>query len=285
MPKRDHHAGEMEEAAVDLEQAFIADHQAAEGARPSEGALDFPAAPVAAQPPPVLRWPPAVADAAVWDDQRNVTLRQAVPKWVAVVALVGDYPFRVAPAAPRHPDLIERRLEQVYLRERGRRQECSQRNTLAVRQYHPLRALAFLGFSDSEPPFFAGAKLPSANASRHRISPRRSSIASSSRHAANHTPASSHSRSLRQQVTPLGYRSGMSRHRAPVRSTHKIPSRQARLSAHGRPGPSRRRGGVGSSGSSRFHCLSVSSMVLLRMPEHLYFTSLHGHCGSPGTYL
>jgi hypothetical protein len=37
----------------------------------------------------------------------------------------------------------------------------SQRKTLTVDQYHPLRALATLGFTDCGAPFLAGAKLPS----------------------------------------------------------------------------------------------------------------------------
>jgi hypothetical protein len=138
-----------------------------------------------------------------------------------------------------------------------RRQENSQRNTLAISQNHPLRTLAPLGFSHGQAPFFAGAKLPSMKVSSQRSRPRRSSCDSKVRHISSSAPCSSQSCKRRQQVDPLGYCRGRSRHRAPVRNTHKTPSKQALLSAHGRPRPSRRRLSFGKSGSNFFHCLSV----------------------------
>jgi hypothetical protein len=53
--------------------------------------------------------------------------------------------------------------------------------------------------------------------------------------------------------------SGRNRHAAPVRNTHKIPSRQARLDAHGRPRLSLRRFGSGSKGSINSHCASLNN--------------------------
>jgi len=50
--------------------------------------------------------------------------------------------------------------ERTFMR-RGTFQPNSQRKTLTVDQYHPLRSLAALGFTDPKVPFFAGAKLPS----------------------------------------------------------------------------------------------------------------------------
>ena len=53
--------------------------------------------------------------------------------------------------------------------------------------------------------------------------------------------------------------SGKNRHAAPVCNTHRMPSRQARLEAHGRPRLSLRRFGSGSSGSISSHCTSLSN--------------------------
>jgi hypothetical protein len=49
----------------------------------------------------------------------------------------------------------------------GTFQPNSQRNTSTVSQYHPLRALAALDFTDCRAPFLAGVKLPSKKALCH----------------------------------------------------------------------------------------------------------------------
>jgi hypothetical protein len=106
-------------------------------------------------------------------------------------------------------------------------------------------------------PLFLPAKLPSKQVSCQRSRPRRSSCDSKVRHISSSAPGSSHPCKRRQQVDPLGYCDGISRHRAPVRNTHKTPAKHARLSAQGRPRPSPRRWSFGKSGSNFFHCLSV----------------------------
>ena len=87
---------------------------------------------------------------------------------------------------------------------RGTFQPNSQRKTLTVDQYHPLRALAPLGFTHSEAPFFAGAKLPSKKVSSHLSRPSSSSAPNSARQASSQTPSSSHCFSRRQQVAGEG---------------------------------------------------------------------------------
>jgi hypothetical protein len=133
----------------------------------------------------------------------------------------------------------------------------SQRNTLAVDHHHALRAFPPLSFPDLVAPFFAGAKSASINAFSQRRRPRSSSSPRNVRQTRSHTSCSSHSRSRRQQVDGLGYSTGRSRHRAPLFSTHKIPSMQSRWPMNGRP-PCRCFGRGGSSGSIFFHCLSVN---------------------------
>jgi hypothetical protein len=95
------------------------------------------------------------------------------------------------------------------------------------------------------------------NAVSHARRPRASSCAIKVRQRRSQVPSSNQRRKRRQHVAGLGYSAGRSRQRAPVFSTHKIPSTTARLSAHGRP-PRVVRGKRGSSGSILAHCASVN---------------------------
>jgi hypothetical protein len=133
----------------------------------------------------------------------------------------------------------------------------SQRNTLAVDHHHPLRALAPFGWADAFAPFFAGAKLPSANASDQSIWPFASSSARNARQVSSQTSCSSHNLNRRQQVEGLGYCFGKSAQGAPVRSIQSIPSKTLRLSAQGLP-PRPDFWVLGSNGSIFSHCACVS---------------------------
>jgi hypothetical protein len=145
----------------------------------------------------------------------------------------------------------------LHLR-RGRRFEGnSQRKTLAIDQYHPLCTLTPLGFSDGRPPFLAEAKLPSTKHSSHLIFCRSESSLSNARQSIRSVPSASQSRSLRQTVVPEPYSRGSSCHCAPVRSIHRIPSKQRRSSTRGRP-PFGRGGAVGISARNRCHLASES---------------------------
>jgi hypothetical protein len=116
----------------------------------------------------------------------------------------------------------------------------------------------------------AGAKLPSKKVSSHFSRPLASSEPSRARHASSQTPCSSHCFNRRQQVAGEGYRSGKNLHAAPVWSTHKMPSKQSRLAAQGRPRLSLRSFGSGSRGSIFSHCASVSNSnrLLLMQQAH-----------------
>jgi hypothetical protein len=148
----------------------------------------------------------------------------------------------------------------VHFRGRCRGKGASQRNTLAVRHHHPLRAFAPSGFPDAGPPFFAGAKLASMKASCQSKAPLASSWAKKARQISSHTPLSSHSLKRRQQVDELGYLLGRSSHLAPVFKIQRIPSRTCRLSAGGLP-PFGLGWGFGNNGSIFFHCSSFINRV------------------------
>lgn len=117
-----------------------------------------------------------------------------------------------------------------------------------------LHALAPHGFADRLAPFLACRNVASTKASFQSIRPRWSHWRSNCRQAFSHIPCCCQCRKRRQQVNPLGYDAGMSRQRAPERSRHRMPLRQARFDAQG-PRPSRRRRGSKKNSSMRFHSL------------------------------
>src|SRR5579862_7653136 len=179
-----------------------------------------------------------------------------------MVAAISNQAFGLLPGAsgvmaPPYPDRRERRLDEFDFRRGCRVKVVSQRNTRAV-DHHPLRALAPLGFADSAAPFFAGAKLPSRNASLQFNCWRSFNSASNARQISSQTSCSSQSRSRRQQVEGDGNSSGKSCQRAPLRSIHKMPSSTLRSFAGGRP-PRGRGGRLGSKGRIFSHWASVSN--------------------------
>src|SRR3990170_3271064 len=231
----------MTEALKHAQDAVLPHLEPAEVAEPGEGALDFPAPPIAPQLAAVMvRSLPFIP--AVRHNQIDAASSQPPAQRITVVTAIGDDPLRAhpRPSTPtaRHPHSGQRRLGQSHLVRRGRGDANSQRYTLASGQYHGFRALAALRFTDCEPPFFAGKNVASRKVSSHR-------------------------RSRRQHVTGLGYCGGKSRHLAPDRSTHRMPSTHARLSAAGRPRLPMRRDS-GNKFSIAAHCRSVSFIPPLK---------------------
>jgi len=239
----------------------MANQQSAELTQPRVGALDDPASFVSPEFPSVLVLSLLIVF-PVRNDEVDASLLQPFAQRIGVVSAVGDHTFRLLPGATfgaRDFDFGERGFRKRNFCWRGTFEPNSQRKTATVDQYHPLRALAALGFTDRGAPFFAGAKLPSRNVSSHFSRPSPSSAPNSARQASSHTSCSSHCFKRRQQVAGDGYLSGKKRHAAPVCSTHRMPSKQERLDAHGRPRLSLRRFGSGSRGSINSHCASFSN--------------------------
>lgn len=250
----------------------MANKESAKLTEPGVGSLDDPASFVAPEFPAVFVLSLLVVF-PVRGDEFDASLLQSFSQRIGVVGTVGDHAFRLLsrPALEaRDFDLSERGFRKRNFSRRGTFEPNSQRKTATVDQYHPLCALATLGFADGGAPFFAGAKLPSRNVSSHFSRPSPSSAPNSARHASSQTSCSSHSFSRRQQVGGEGYWSGKKRHAAPVCNTHRMPSRQARFETHGRPRWSLRRFGSGSSGAINSHCASVnnSNRFLLMQEEN-----------------
>jgi hypothetical protein len=248
--------------------------ESAELTEPCVGALDDPASLVASEFPAVCVLP-LLAVLAIRNDEVDASFLQPFSQRIGVVGTVGDHPFRfLSRTAFRSGDFDfgERGFRKRNFCRRGTLQPNSQRKTATVDQYHPLRALATLGFTDGGAPFFAGAKLPSRNVSSHFSRPSPSSAPSSVRQASSHISCSSHCFKRRQQVAGEGYLSGKNLHAAPVCNTHRMPSRQARLDAHGRPRLSLRRFGSGSSGAINSHCASLSNSNRFLLIQELHQT-------------
>ena len=247
----------------------MTNQQSAKLPEPSVGSLHNPATFVTPQLPSILVAPIFVVH-PVRHDQVNAALAAAPAQWVRIVRGIGDHSLRLLSGTalgPWHLDLGECGFRKLNFMRRGTFQPNSQRKTFTVDQYHPLCALAPLGFTDSIAPFLAGAKLPSRKVSSHCNKPLLSNVPNMARQAVSQTPASSHWRRRRQQVEGEGNSSGRKRHAAPVCRIHRMPSKQSRLLAHGRPRLSFRRLGWGNSGSINFHCSSVNSFCRFLMTE------------------
>ena len=251
----------------------MSDDQATIGAEPREGPFNDPPVAIATKSAAVIITA-AEVPISVRDDWRDASSVQRIAQRVTVVAAVGDQPRRLLPrsprSAPRDADGVQRRVDEFDLRRTGRGDMNSQRNTLAVDHHHPLRTFSAGRAADLGAPFFAEANEPSMNVFSHRKRPRASSWPRKARHSRSHVPSTSHARSRRQHVDPLGYPSGRSRQRAPVFKTQRMPSTAARSVTRGRP-PLPDRRVRGRCGSILAHCASVNRTLRLA-------TSTSGQC-------
>jgi len=247
----------------------MANQQAAELTKPCVRPLHDPATFISPQFPSIFVAPRPIVF-PVGHDQLDAPFFESLAQWIGVVAPVGNHALGFLSRAAfwsRYTNFGERGFRKCSFCRRGTFQPNSQRKTLTVDQYHPLRALATLGFTDASAPFFAGAKLPSRKVSSHLSRPSPSSAPRRVRHASSQTPCSSHCFSRRQQVDGDGNSSGRKRHAAPVCKIQRMPSKQARFDAQGRPRLSLRRLGGGNKDSINFHCSSVNSFCRFFMAE------------------
>lgn len=238
---------------VEVGVEFVADNDAFEGVQPSDGAFDLPSSPVASEFSAVLRLR-SNTPFAMRADQIDAAIGESLTEQVAVGGAVVDQPTRNI----RREGRIQQRLDQVNFSMVGRFDVDRQRQPLAVGEDHDLRPFASAGGANAIAPFFAEANVPSAKPSSQFNLPDSSSSAASRSSAWSSRPLVVHSTKRRQQVGYDGKDFGRSFQRAPVRSTHSTPSKQARESILGRP-PSGPGGGVGNKSSISPHCSSLSS--------------------------
>src|SRR5215204_3319468 len=228
----------MQEGSKHLGLPLISHNQPAEVLQPGDGAFDFPASTVAPKVSTVLSFDFLVP--TVGTDQLNSSSLQSSSQRIAVSRPIINQPFGIlswsAASDARDGYLFQGRLDQRALVRRRRGKFDSERHTLAVCHHHKLCTLSAFGLADLGTPFFAEANVPSAK-------------------------TSSHSRSRRQQVVADGYSRGRSFHRAPLRSTHRIPSITSRSSIRRRP-PCGDGFSLGNNRSIFNHCASLNSRLL-----------------------
>jgi len=191
--------------------------QSAELSQPIIGACDLPSPFVASQLPAIFIFPLLVVT-SIGRDQFDPAPLPSLSERVRVVASVGDHPFRLLPLPAFRPgdtDFRERGVRKRNFCRRDTFQPNSQRNTVTVTQYHPLRALAALGFTDCQAHLFhrRGAAV------QEGLVPDEQALCvkgpSNVRQARSQTPSSSSCFSRRQQVDGDGNSLGKNRQAAP----------------------------------------------------------------------
>lgn len=231
---------------------FVAYHQPSMIEQPADAAFDFVTPSVSSECASVLCLPFHTV-AAVRADQLDFASLQSFSQRIAVSRLVVDQSL----GSLRQQLPIQERFDAVDFGGRGTADVGGQGESLSINQEHELRSLATLGLAHVGAPFFAGQNVPSPNASCQTIICRWSKCSKRRFQASKKMPASVQSWCRRQQVLGDGKCVGKSFQRAPVRSTHKIPSRQARASIGGRP-PLDDITCSGNKSAIRSHCSSES---------------------------
>src|SRR5215471_2023186 len=257
MTQKDHNAGELDKPEIVLGVILIANHQAAEVVQPSEESFHFPTTLEAAQRTSVLSNSIGLATFAVWSDHLSAELLQNFTiQPVAVVGLVSNESLRDI----SDESLLQRLGDQFYFSRASTVCAYGDRKTIAVCNCHDLAALSAFSFSHAEPPFLAGAKLPSTNASLRSKPPRSFRSWATASSTCSRTLERTQFWKRRWTVWYAPYRSGKSFQGAPVRSIHRIPFSVLRRSLHGRPRRSARTRSGGKMVSTIRHCSSVRSI-------------------------
>jgi hypothetical protein len=226
----------------------------AELLQPREQPLDLPPSLVATQRAAILRGG-FRSVRLVRRDHLDALLSKFFVQRVRVVSLIADQPLR----SLRGKTLKESFSDKGDFMRRSRFRVDREWKTRRVCHCHELRAFTALGLTNSPPPFFATMNVPSIKHSLRSISPRsRRSSASASR-TRRSVPSRDHCWNLRWQVWYGGNLSGKSCQRAPLLRIQSTPFITSRVSFHGRPRPSSRRGGSGIREPISAHCSSVSS--------------------------
>jgi hypothetical protein len=238
---------------------FVPDNQAPEVLKPGKQAFYLPSAPIAPQFPTVLGLRFFSSFAMRCYHFNTALIKKQSIKLIAVVSFIANQFVRRIPGKAA----VYRRLNKLYLMGRSTFNVSGDRKTISVRDRHDLGAFATFCLADSKTPFFAGAKLPSMNASLISIFPRSFRSSTSSWAMRRQTPCRTHCWKRLWHVWYGGYRGGKSFQGTPVRKIHKMPSKTSRGSRAGLPLGSL--DGVDDTmmASIRFHCSLVSSILIL----------------------
>ena len=253
MSQSNNQARQVHESLKQVRVVLIAGDQPAEVLQPADRAFDFPSAAISSETAPVLSGRP-LSIIAMRTDQLDTASSKTLPEGIAIGGRIVDQSLW----STTKLSFFQQRFDECHFVRTGTGDGCRERQSLAVGKDHDLGAFAAFGFADHFAPFFADEKVPSASVSLRSIRPCRSSTRSNRDHALVQIPLAVHWRNRRQQVGYDGKRSGKSFQRAPLRSTHRIPSTHARGSTVGRPRwPVR--GSYGNRSAINRHCSSESS--------------------------
>src|SRR5580692_5983190 len=275
MPEEEEGSAQMEESLKVFGVIFIAHHQAAEVEQPGKEPFELPTPPIPPQWAAILRGLLSQAGSVGSNHLRAEAFLQLRIQLVAVIRLVANQAFRDL----GHDARLQGGGDQLHFSRRSAFCPQGERKTMAVCNAHDLGALAALGFSNQEPPFLAGTKVPSTKHSLRSNPPASWRCEASVNKSFSMTPERTQCWKRRWAVWYGPYRGGRSFHGAPVRRIHKTPSSTLRRSLHGRPRPSSRTRSSGRMGSTIFHCWSVKSIHnYYTVPEKVQETFCHTLC-------
>jgi len=223
----------MNQTRINHLRAFVPDNQSPGILEPRICPLDNPSPAVSPQTAAVLMRRPFVVPAG-GNNRLNAGGNQLFSDRIGIVSPVPDKPFGFL-SGPANPNAVQCKRKKLYFR-RGRRVHVkSERSTLAINQYHKLRSLPALGFSDFCAPFLADANVPSTKHSSHRICSFSSSWAKNACHSFSSVPSEAHFCKRRWTVLDFPYFSGRALQGAPLQRIHKIPLKHMRSATGFRP--------------------------------------------------
>src|SRR5260370_30557148 len=168
MPQEDHSASELSHPEEILWVVFPANDGATKVMKPGEQAFDFPATPVAAQNPAVLRRRCDAHEFVRRDEVYAVSFVDALVEGIAVVSAVADHTF----GGFGKESLVKRGFDEFCFMRRSAGHVHGERKTMAVCDCHDFAAFAALCRADTRAPFFAPLKLASMKDSLRSSFPR-----------------------------------------------------------------------------------------------------------------
>jgi len=168
MPQEDHSACELNHTEEIFWVIFPANDGATKVMEPGEQAFDFPATPVAAQNPAVLRRCCDAHEFVRRDELYAVSFVDALVEGIAVVSAVADHAF----GGFGKESLVKSGFDEPCFMRRSAGHVHGERKTMAVRDCHDFAAFAAFCRADTRAPFFAPLKLASMKDSLRSSFPR-----------------------------------------------------------------------------------------------------------------
>ena len=168
MPQEDDGASELEHPEEIFWVVFPANDGATKVMKPGEQAFDFPATPVAAQNPAVLRRRCDAHEFVRRDELHAISFLDALVQGIAVVSAVADHAFR----GFGKESLVKRGFDELSFMRRSAGHVHGERKTMAVCDGHDFAAFAAFCRANTRAPFFAPLKLASMKDSLRSSFPR-----------------------------------------------------------------------------------------------------------------